>query len=291
MKWTTWWSVAITGLLLASCGGGSGGGGDSSSSVGSDSGVAEVKEVVDVGGSCSQLSGFFTELLDLTNKARNDAGLGDLRFSYQLGQAAQGYAQDLATQNFFSQTGKDGSTLRSRIAATGYQYSAAGENLAAGQTTAQSVFQGWWNSDGHRANILQSNFTEVGFGLYEARGTSDYGLYWVQNFGKPQSGSSSSEIYIPNNCSSSVASEDNVLNEVVAGISITNDRSHDGILRGDIQSGDTAEPFLAGTVPVNVVAAALASDEQAERVPEPSVLLGLGAVGLMLWHERFKGDA
>jgi uncharacterized protein YkwD len=67
----------------------------------------------------------------------------------------------------------------------GYKYSAAGENVAAGQKTAQSVMTAWLNSPGHKRNIEKVGFEEIGLGLKE----SDDGIrYWTQVFGKQLSG-------------------------------------------------------------------------------------------------------
>lgn len=203
MKLTAWWSVALISLALTSCGSGSSV--SQRQPLSGDNLQFEGQLVVAVGSDCTQLDRFFSELMTLTNQARHDHGLPPLTFSYQLGQAAQSYAEDLATQNFFSHTGKDGSTFGSRIGATGYRYSAAGENLAAGHTDALSVFQGWMNSEGHRANILNERFTEVGFGLFDSTGSSDFGLYWVQSFGKPQGGSTRAEAYIPASCGTALS--------------------------------------------------------------------------------------
>lgn len=290
MRRMVWCSFAVVGLALTGCGGD----GSSQSPVSNDSDRAPAQEVSAISGSCAQLGGFFDELLTLTNQARQNAGMDDLRFSYQLGQAAQGYAEDLATQNFFSHTGKDGSTLRSRIDATGYDYDAAGENLAAGQTAASSVFQGWMASDGHRANILQKDFTEVGFGLFDTTGSSDYGLYWVQNFGKPQGGNSQSGVYIPDDCGFSTASSALSQESAVAGISITRDLSgfDSRTLPGTFQSGSTLQPLGAGTIPVDVLASALSGkvqfDGAAESIPEPAAVLGLSTLGLILWRSRSR---
>ena len=200
MKWITWGSVALLSLALSGYSDGREISMTQQQSASRRNQPFEGQVGSIVSADCNQLDSFFSELLALTNQAREAHGLNSLTFSYQLGQAAQGHAEALATQNFFSHTGKDGSTISSRISATGYQYSSAGENIAAGQTSAHSVFQGWMNSEGHRANILSSQFTEVGFGLFDSTGSSDYGLYWVQNFGKPQSGSTASETYIPASC-------------------------------------------------------------------------------------------
>ena len=197
MKWTAWWSLAIASVTMTGYGSSSSAQG-LSNAVGSDR--AKGVNVSAVSGECAYLDSFFSELLALTNEARRDAGLKPLRISYLLGQSAQEYAEDLATQNFFSHQGKDGSTLSSRVAATGYDFAAAGENIAAGQRTAEAVFDGWMSSAGHRKNILATEYTEVGFGMFDATGSSDYGKYWVQNFGKPDGRSSQSDMYIPSHC-------------------------------------------------------------------------------------------
>ncbi|MGC1307573.1 MAG: CAP domain-containing protein [Phormidesmis sp.] len=216
MRLKTWWSVALVGFLTVSCGKGSS---TQREPVVRDSGP-QAKEAVAIASDCAQLNDFFSELLLLTNQARQSAGVGTLQFSYQLGQSAQKYAEEMATQNFFSHVGKDGSTLTSRIEATGYKFTAAGENLAAGQKAARSVFQGWMSSEEHRANILQAEFTEVGFGLFDATGSSDYGRYWVQNFGKPAGDRSRAATYIPDTCGFSIANTEAAGRTTVAGISV-----------------------------------------------------------------------
>jgi uncharacterized protein YkwD len=70
-----------------------------------------------------------------------------------------------------------------RIAATGYRARAAGENIAAGQTSPRSVVDGWLESDGHCRNIMDPGYTEIGVGY--VLGTIGYKHYWTQNFGKP----------------------------------------------------------------------------------------------------------
>lgn len=61
----------------------------------------------------------------------------------------------------------------------GIHYKSAGENIAAGQRTPDEVMQAWMNSSGHRANILNAKYTELGVGYYKG---GSYGVYWVQEF-------------------------------------------------------------------------------------------------------------
>ena len=129
-------------------------------------------------------SRFDAELLQLTNEERRKAGVPALQLSPQLDRAAQGHAEDMVRNNFFSHTGSNGSTLVTRVGAAGYAYSFAGENIAAGGATPAQTIQQWMNSPGHRQNLLSRNFTQIGFGYVSAPSTA-YGHYWVQVFGTP----------------------------------------------------------------------------------------------------------
>jgi uncharacterized protein YkwD len=88
----------------------------------------------------------------------------------------------MATGGYFSHDSRDGRTPFQRIAAAGYTFSIAAENIAAGQRTPQDVTAGWMNSPGHRANILNCSLVHIGVG-YAVGGT--YGTYWTQDFGTP----------------------------------------------------------------------------------------------------------
>jgi uncharacterized protein YkwD len=128
---------------------------------------------------------FETELLRLTNLERQKVGLPPLKLSSQLTKSAQAHAVDMAKNNYFSHTGRNGSSISDRAKGNGYKYFALGENIAAGKATPEGTIRQWMNSSGHRANILNSKFTEIGFG-YENAPNSRYRHYWVQMFGTPQ---------------------------------------------------------------------------------------------------------
>jgi uncharacterized protein YkwD len=128
---------------------------------------------------------FEGELLRLTNLERQKVGLAPLKLSLPLTRAAQLHSTDMARNSYFSHTGQNGSSMADRAKATGYKYSYLGENLAAGKATPEGTIRQWMNSSGHRANILNRNFTEIGFG-YENAPNSRYKNYWVQVFGTPQ---------------------------------------------------------------------------------------------------------
>jgi len=128
-------------------------------------------------------SDFDAELLRLTNAERSQYGLSALTLNSQLGAAAQNHAVDMAQNNYFDHTGLNGSTPAIRATTAGYKYSYVGENIAAGYATPVETIAQWMNSEGHRANILNVNYTEIGFGYAYQKG-SDYRHYWVQVFGK-----------------------------------------------------------------------------------------------------------
>lgn len=131
------------------------------------------------------ISRYDSELLRLTNAERQRAGLPPLRFSAQLGRAAQSHAADMVARRFFSHTGSNGSSTVERATAVGYRYSFLGENIAAGAATPEDTIRQWMQSPGHRRNILDANFTEIGFG-YMSASADRYRYYWVQVFGTPR---------------------------------------------------------------------------------------------------------
>jgi uncharacterized protein YkwD len=135
---------------------------------------------------------------DLTNQQRQQHGCAvALVLSPQLTAAATAHSQDMALQDRFGHIGSDGSTMVSRIVATGYSYSLLAENVAAGQATAEDVVAGWMNSPGHRANILNCNLRDLGVGYYAQFNDQSnvqldsgqiggpYRYYWTQDFGAP----------------------------------------------------------------------------------------------------------
>lgn len=136
-------------------------------------------------------STFAQQVLTLTNSARavartcgttTYAAAPALAYNAGLAQSAQGHASDMASKNYFSHTSQDGRTFSQRISATGYAWRTIGENIAAGQSTPAAVVNGWLQSPGHCANIMNPAFKELGVG-YAYSATSTYKYYWVQDFG------------------------------------------------------------------------------------------------------------
>jgi hypothetical protein len=129
---------------------------------------------------------FVNQVLELTNQFRAQNGLAPLKLNSELNAAAQAHSQDMAQNDYFSHTGKNGSKPWDRAKVVGYEARSMGENIAAGQTTPESVVQGWINSPGHRANLLNSSYKELGVGYFYLEndtGSVNYKRYWTQLFG------------------------------------------------------------------------------------------------------------
>ncbi|HHX63482.1 MAG TPA: CAP domain-containing protein [Chloroflexi bacterium] len=125
---------------------------------------------------------FEDRVIQLTNQERAKAGLAPLTRSAELSRAAQEHSVDMATGNFVSHIGSDGSNPGDRITRAGYAWYTFGENVAAGYTTPESVVEGWMQSEGHRQNILNPDFKHIGVG-HAHNASSDYKHYWTQVFG------------------------------------------------------------------------------------------------------------
>ncbi len=104
-------------------------------------------------------------LLNLTNATRSKAEEPALTLSPQLTAAAQAKANDMVSHDYWSHNSPDGQTPWTFITAAGYNYQLAGENLAYGFTNASATVTGWMNSPEHRANILNAQYQNVGFGI------------------------------------------------------------------------------------------------------------------------------
>lgn len=123
-----------------------------------------------------------SEVVRLVNVERSKRGLQLLKENWELSRVARYKSQDMANKNYFSHTSPTyGSPFR-MMESFGLKYSAAGENIAYGQRTAQQVMTAWMNSPGHRSNILSPTYTQIGVGY----ATNKNGVvYWTQMFIKP----------------------------------------------------------------------------------------------------------
>ena len=128
------------------------------------------------------------DVLQLINQKRRQNSLSPVRLNNKLNSAAQRHSIDMAMQDFFSHTGRDGSSVSDRVSRTGYGRGRISENIAAGYSTASSVVEGWMNSPGHRANILDPNMSQMGLGyklVNNDTGATRYRHYWTQVFARP----------------------------------------------------------------------------------------------------------
>jgi len=123
------------------------------------------------------------DVITLTNQERAKYGLPALAYNSQLTQAAQGHADDMARNNYFTHDSQDGRTFSQRITAAGYTWNSDAENIAAGQATATIVVNDWINSSVHHQNMLKTDVCDIGIG-YAYNTTADYKYYWVQDFGR-----------------------------------------------------------------------------------------------------------
>ncbi|WP_020552764.1 CAP domain-containing protein [Embleya scabrispora] len=122
-------------------------------------------------------SGPAAEVVSLVNQERAKAGCPALTVNTKLTAAALQHSQDMAAHANMSHTGSDGSGPGERITRAGYIWTTYGENVAYGYSTPQLVMTGWMNSPGHRQNILNCSFKEIGVGL------AGPNSYWTQDFG------------------------------------------------------------------------------------------------------------
>ncbi|MBO9604315.1 MAG: SafA/ExsA family spore coat assembly protein [Paenibacillaceae bacterium] len=120
-----------------------------------------------------------TQVVDLINAERAKQGLSPLANDWQLARVARYKSEDMRDNNYFSHTSPTYGSPFDMMQSFGISYGYAGENIAAGQTSPAAVVDAWMNSAGHRANILNANYTKIGVGL--AQGGS-YGYYWTQEF-------------------------------------------------------------------------------------------------------------
>ena len=117
-----------------------------------------------------------SEVIRLVNEVRRENGLKALTANWELSRVARYKSQDMLNKGYFSHTSPTYGTPFQMIKAFGLSFQTAGENIARGYPTPQAVVNGWMNSSGHRANILNASYTQIGVG-YVAQGN-----YWTQMF-------------------------------------------------------------------------------------------------------------
>jgi len=133
-------------------------------------------------------------VLLLVNNARRQARMcgkdampaaQPVRLNARLRAASAAHADEMASLNYFSHTGRDGLHVSERANRAGYTWRAIGENIASGQMNADLAVQGWLKSPSHCANLMTPSYTEMGL-AFAVNPQSDGGVYWVQVFGLPK---------------------------------------------------------------------------------------------------------
>jgi uncharacterized YkwD family protein/spore coat assembly protein SafA len=122
------------------------------------------------------------KVVELVNIERSKNGLPPLKSNAQLANVARLKSQDMLNKGYFSHTSPTYGSPFKMMEDFGIRYSAAGENIAMGQPTAEQVMNAWMNSPGHRSNILSRSFSEIGVGF--VNGGSGR-TYWTQMFIRP----------------------------------------------------------------------------------------------------------
>ena len=177
-------------LVLAACGGG----GDTSNAA--TPAVSAASSPSGAAASTCGLTNFQATVLARTNQFRAaGATCGSrgafapataLTWNNPLTQAAEGHSQDMKTNNFFAHDSFDGRTFDQRITAAGYVFSRAAENIAAGQTSIDQAMTGWMGSEGHCANIMNPNLTEIGVVCVSGSANNGFSTYWTMDLGTPR---------------------------------------------------------------------------------------------------------
>lgn len=116
------------------------------------------------------------EVIRLVNAERTQRGLVPLTENWELSRVARWKSQDMKDARYFSHTSPTYGTPFQMIRAFGLSYRSAGENIAMGYATPAAVVEGWMNSAGHCANILNASYTQIGVGYVAS------GHYWTQMF-------------------------------------------------------------------------------------------------------------
>ncbi len=124
----------------------------------------------------SAVTSFEAEVVRLVNEIRRQNGLQTLTSHWELSRVARYKSQDMRDNGYFSHNSPTYGTPFQMIKAFGLSYRTAGENIAMGYSTPQAVVNGWMNSSGHRANILNASYTQIGIGYVSQ------GHYWTQMF-------------------------------------------------------------------------------------------------------------
>jgi uncharacterized protein YkwD len=141
------------------------------------------------------LPNYLNDLMNAVNTARaaarscgneNFSATAPLKWNDKLFSASAAHSLDMAQHNYFAHNSQDGTTFDKRIDSTGYAWSKAGENIAAGQSTVSAVIDGWLKSPGHCRNIMSPSYKDMGVACVKGAANSAYPTYWTMDLAAPQ---------------------------------------------------------------------------------------------------------
>lgn len=133
-------------------------------------------QIINIPAVDSSVTAYEQEVIRLVNEIRGNNGLGALTYDWELGRVARYKSQDMKDNKYFAHNSPVYGTPFQMIKNFGISYRSAAENIAKGYATPQAVVNGWMNSSGHRANILNPSYTHIGAGYVSG------GNYWTQMF-------------------------------------------------------------------------------------------------------------
>lgn len=137
------------------------------------------------------------DLLKDTNKIRAESGLSPLKYNNILASAAQKKAQHMFKNNYWAHVAPDGTEPWDFILGENYDYLYAGENLAKNFSTSDDVVDAWYNSPSHKENLLNKNYTEIGFAIQNGTLNGYETTLVVQMFGKPRAVAQVADVNVP----------------------------------------------------------------------------------------------
>ena len=126
------------------------------------------------------------DMLAEVNARRAETGAPPLTLDSRLGEAAQKHAEDMLRRSYYDHESLEGLRPRDRVAQAGYQAGLVAENIARGPASVEDAMSAWMQSRGHRSNLLNPAFREMGVGCAVGRSTVGDTVVWVQDFGRPR---------------------------------------------------------------------------------------------------------
>lgn len=133
-------------------------------------------QIINIPETDASVTAYEQQVIRLVNEIRGQNGLNALTYDWELSRVARYKSQDMKDNRYFAHTSPVYGTPGEMVKSFGISYRTVGENIARGYRTPQAVVDGWMNSTGHRANILNARYTRIGVGYVPD------GHYWTQMF-------------------------------------------------------------------------------------------------------------